>query len=181
MGDLRALLDRIKLNEEKEKEEKKEKLGAAILGVIDERKNEAVKYPLTLKVNGKRPPTLVVTISGILHSLEEAEKEIEQKVMHEVVRDNMGFFDNNMRLVLDLRDLKDVQAWTLDAIFHRWGSYINFRAKDGKVGVVLPRDEPCRKAIESIAIGCNLKHEIVPDIVYKIVERSRDIFNFMDN
>lgn len=160
---------------------RKKQIERGIKELIEERRELARSKPLKIHVNGANPPVLVISISGTAYDRDRTEALIEKKVMEEVVRDNAGFFNNNMRVVLDLRELYDVSYSLSEIIAYQWGGYVNYRSSEGgKVAVVQPRREHCAKVLEASAHALKLGAEIMADTDWKVMARARDVKSFMD-
>lgn len=172
---LRSLLDQIKFNESRDG------LREGVKQFLEDRRRREREDPLRLHVNLSRPPVVVVNVSGTLGDHSEAERLIEEQVMGPVRETAHPFWENNMRVVLDLRMLRGARDWTTEALLYRWGRYLNARCSEGGcVAVVLPRDAGTRTVLEAKAAQINLAWQIMPDTRLGVLERARDIAPFLE-
>lgn len=148
-----------------------ESLGA----FINERRDDAVRDPLRVTVNASRPPILSLVCTGRLRSPCQTDEIIETEIMDKHVRDNPLFFNNDMKVVLDLRGIRDVYHYALDCNAHRWAGYLNVRAQT--VIVVLPPD-PILTLLQSLSKNIGIS-SMVPDATVHFVHRARDVAQFL--
>lgn len=155
--------------------DKREKTMAALASqlsdFIGERKEKAEKDPAKLEVNSQKPPLLVLVLQGVISSPYQVDDLIEKEIMGNHVRGNMAYFENNMKVVIDLRGLRDIYAYAFECNAFRWAPYLNIRAKH--VVLVLPRGKILDQ-LKCLALEHNLP-KIMSDITWKIVYRSRDV------
>lgn len=155
--------------------DKREKTMAALASklsdFIGERKEKAEKDPVKMEVNSQTPPLLVLVLEGVISSPYQVDDLIEREIMGNHVRGNSAYFENNMKVVIDLRGLRDIYAYAFECNAFRWAPYLNIRAKH--VVLVLPQGKILDQ-LKCLAIEHDLR-KIMSGITWKIVYRSRDV------
>ena len=159
-------------------EKRTESLKQGILAAIERRDEDNKSNPLKININMTKPPLLVINVSGRLGNHEDAEKVIEDEVMSKL-REDTRYYENNVRIVLDLRGLVACRTWAAEAIMYRWGRYLNYRCMNGKVAIVRPRDETPNSVLCESAYNLNLEGDFVVDLNWKVLSRVRDIDGFL--
>lgn len=138
---------------------------------IHERGEVCSKDPFKVQVNADKPPVLVLTCSGRIKSPDQVDNAIEHEIMEQHVRDNMSFFENNMRVVIDLRQVRDVYSYAFECICYRWAPYLAHRSE---VVVLIIQPGRVQTMLEKMACLVNLPELMVGTRV-EIVARSRDV------
>lgn len=139
---------------------------------IKERGNLSEKDKFKICFNYDKAPLLVITCSGRLCSAIQVEEEIEKKIM-EIVKKDTKLFEDEVKIVLDLKQLRDVYSYALECILIRWMNYLNNRAK--KIVIIIPES-----VIKNILIDVVQSYRIkarsfLPNCEYYVVSRSRDV------
>jgi len=139
---------------------------------IKERGNLSEKDKFKICFNYDKAPLLVITCSGRLRSAIQVEEEIENKIM-KIIKNETKLFEDEVKIVLDLKQLRDVYSHALECIFVRWINYLNNRAK--KIVIIIPES-----AIKNILIDVVQSYRIkarsfLPNCEYYVVSRSRDV------
>lgn len=178
-AELKRILRSIDENQKREAEERFSSLEKGLRELVDERREQAKAHPLKISANASSAPIISVVVEGTLFTSEEAERVIDECAM-EKVRKNTDFYSeknqNNFKLVLDLRGLRDVYFEGVCTVLYRWAPYINFRASNGgAVVLVLPRESPVLGQLQAAAEATDLKKMLqdVPSV--KVVHRARDV------
>lgn len=139
---------------------------------IKERGNLSEKDKFKICFNYDKAPLLVITCSGRLRSAIQVEEEIENKIM-KIIKKDTKLFEDEVKIVLDLKQLRDVYSHALECILVRWINYLNNRAK--KIVIIIPES-----AIKNILIDVVQSYRIkarsfLPNCEYYVVSRSRDV------
>ncbi len=139
---------------------------------IKERGNLSEKDKFKICFNYDKAPLLVITCSGRLRSAIQVEEEIENTIM-KIVKKDSKLFEDEVKIVLDLKQLRDVYSYALECILVRWMNYLNNRAK--KIVIIIPES-----TIKNILIDVVQSYKIkarsfLPNCEYYVVSRSRDV------
>lgn len=170
-GHARDRRDILSLREILRKSREPSPLELALGRAIEARREEAARHPLRLECV-VRPPVVSVTARGVLSDLRAAEAELEARVMSAARPRYFELPREALRLVVDLREVRDLHHDAATDLLHHWVPYLRTRTRaGGRVVVVVPerlRPQACAIAAPFALEGCVM------------VARARDVAAILD-
>lgn len=139
---------------------------------INERGILSEKDKFKINCNIEKPPLLIITCSGRIRHATQVDEEIDRVIMTQI-RGNPKFFGKDIKIVLDLKQVRDVYCNALDCILVRWMGYLNNRAK--KIVIVLPDSNLKSILIDAVQCYKAVAASFLPNCEYYVVPRSRDV------
>lgn len=139
---------------------------------IKERGNLSEKDKFKICFNYDKAPLLVITCIGRLRSAIQVEEEIENKIM-KIIKKDTKLFEDEVKIVLDLKELRDVYSHALECILVRWMNYLNNRAK--KIVIIVPESGIKNILIDVVQSYRIKSRSFLPNCEYYVVSRSRDV------